>query len=189
MASTVSEPLAPAEHGFQRLVTVRRIGEGGLAQTVEPGAGEIERVAAFLGLVRLEAAKVEFRLYRWRAKGIRLTGRLTADVVQSCVVSLEPVTGHIEVEFERKYLSPDLLGSGKDETDVHVDPIAEDPPEKLGHEIDLGEVLVEELSLNLDPYPRKAGSALDSRVSGEADVKESPFAALAKLKGKLTPKT
>ncbi len=184
----MSEPLPPAPHGFQRLVTVRKIGEGGLAQSVEPGAAEIPKIALFLDLVRIDAVRVEYKLFRWRAKGIRLTGQLLADVVQTCVVSLEPVAGHIDVAFERKYLPPDLLGPNKDETDVHVDPIAEDPPEPLGHEIDLGEVLVEELSLNLDPYPRKAGSALDSTLSGEAGVRESPFAALAKLRGKLTPK-
>jgi uncharacterized metal-binding protein YceD (DUF177 family) len=53
-------------------------------------------------------------------------------------------------------------------------------------EIDLGEVVVEELALNLNPYPRKEGSALPEAGTDPVEPaqlqKEKPFAALAKLK-------
>ena len=57
--------------------------------------------------------------------------------------------------------------------------------EPLGREIDLGEILVEELSLNLDPYPRKEGVAFHA---DDAPPRENPFAVLAKLKPKLVKK-
>jgi hypothetical protein len=51
--------------------------------------------------------------------------------------------------------------------------------------IDLGEVVVEQLALTLDPYPRAPGAVFDPAAlpgyeAPEAEV--SPFAALVKLK-------
>ena len=58
----------------------------------------------------------------------------------------------------------------------------------LTNEIDMGEVLVEELSLNLNPYPRKEGTAFEVKPEPLAEEKIHPFAGLAKLKSKLDPK-
>ena len=52
--------------------------------------------------------------------------------------------------------------------------------------IELGEVLVESLSLALDPYPRKPGMVFqevsDDSSADAGEPAPSPFAALAKLK-------
>lgn len=191
MASAVKktvEPLPPAPHGFHRVTSVRKVGEAGAVQLVHAKEEELAPIAAFLDLVRIDSLKAEISLHRWRAKGLRLTGRVIADVVQTCVVTLEPVPAHVDAVFERKYLPDDLLGDELDRADVFVDPVGEEPPEPLGHEIDLGAVVVEELSLSLDPYPRKEGSAFDKGAAGEGSTRENPFAALAKLKAKLEPK-
>ena len=180
-----AEPLPPVAHEFHRLVSVRKVTEGGLVQSVAATADELAKIAEFLELVRVDALRGDVTLNRWRAKGLRLTGRLQAEVTQTCVVTLEPVSARVDAEFERKFLPEGLLASRRNESDVFVDPIAADPPELLGHDLDLGEILVEELSLNLDPYPRKGGVAFDT-VAAEAGVKrDSPFAALAKLKRRL----
>jgi hypothetical protein len=102
------------------------------------------------------------------------------------VVTLDPLEARVEGAFERRFL-PDL--GETDEPDVFVEPEGEDPPESLGREIDLGEILVEELSLGLDPYPRKPGAELETAAEGQSAPREkSPFAALAKLKPKLEKK-
>ena len=79
-----------------------------------------------------------------------------------------------------------MLESNEDDVDVFVDPEGEDPPEPLASEIDLGEVAAEELALNLNPYPRKEGSAFAGSDTDPVEIaareKEKPFAALAKLK-------
>jgi hypothetical protein len=58
----------------------------------------------------------------------------------------------------------------------------EDPPDPIiDGRIDLGALAAEFLALGLDPYPRKPGAAFDL---GEAEPeRESPFAALARLRG------
>lgn len=173
-------------HGFRRLVTVAKIGEAGLAQTIEAKPEEFEKIARYLDVPAIQSLKAEVALTHWRGKGVRVSGVLKADVTQACVVTLDPVAAHVEVEFERRFLPEDTLA--RDEAEAHeifVDPDGEDPAEPLGREIDLGEILVEELSLNLDPYPRKEGVAFHA---DDAPPRENPFAVLAKLKPNLVKK-
>lgn len=171
-------------HDFRRMIAVSRIGEAGLQHTVVARAEEYAAIATYLELAGVKAIKGEFTLQRWRGKGVRLVGTLTADVVQNCVVTLEPVDAHIEAEFERRFLPAEKLNVElAGETDVFVDPTAEDPPEPLGHDIDLGEILIEELALNLDPYPRKAGVEYHGGEV-ETEKRANPFGVLAKLKPK-----
>ena len=80
-----------------------------------------------------------------------VTGRLEADVVQSCVVTFEPVPAKIEAEFDRLF-SRDVPEEALDE--VEIDAEAELPEPLVDGRLDLGEILAEELSLALDPYPR-----------------------------------
>ncbi len=170
-------------HGFKRTISVSKIGDAGLQQTVTARAEELPAIAPYLELAGVKSLRGAFALERWRGRGVRLTGSVIADVVQTCVVTLDAVDAHVEGNFERQFLPPDKLSAVLgDQTDVFVDPTADDPPEPLGHEIDLGEILIEELALNLDPYPRKPGVAFQ----GEADVepRAKPFAVLAKLKPK-----
>jgi uncharacterized metal-binding protein YceD (DUF177 family) len=170
-------------HGFKRMVTVGRIGDAGLAQTIKAQPPELAAIAAYLELAGVKALTGEFALERWRGKGVRVTGTVIADVVQACVVTLDPVDAHVEASFERRFLPPEKLQTeAEDAGEIFVDPTAEDPPEPLGHEIDIGEILIEELALNLDPYPRKAGVAFQAEAYSEP--RENPFAVLAKLKPK-----
>lgn len=185
---TQQEP-AHDSHGFRRFLAVRKVGEAGLVHDIDATEQERSRLAAFLGVLSVEAFGVHFRIQRWRARGLRLEGVLRARVVQSCVVTLEPVESDVETRFERRFLPAEMIdpeGDGGD--DIFVDPEGEDPPEPLTHELDLGAIAVEELALGIDPYPRKPGSmfAADGDVGDKPEP--SPFAALAKLKGRLGPK-
>jgi len=173
---------ADAGHGFRRLVPVSKIGDAGLVQTVETKPGEFEKIAAYLDLVAVRGLTAECTFARWRGKGVRVAGSLKADVTQSCVVTLEPVEAHVEAEFERRYLPEDALAADQHQKEILVDAEGEDPAEPLPREIDLGEILIEELSLNLYPYPRKPGAEYhDDEAAG---ARENPFAVLARLKPK-----
>ncbi len=69
--------------------------------------------------------------------------------------------------------------------EVLVDPEGVDPAEPLPAEgIDLGELVVQELAVALDPYPRKPGAEVPAEYRPpEVETKEGPFAALKALKG------
>jgi uncharacterized metal-binding protein YceD (DUF177 family) len=177
-------------HGFRRLLAVRKVGDNGLAHEIDASGEELSRLAGFLDVVAVKDLRASFRISRWRTRGIKLEGSLTAGVVQACVVTLEPVESSVEARFERRYLPAEMLDPAGEGDDVFVDPEGEDPPEPLTHELDLGEIVVEELALNIDPYPRKAGIVFATSTDDDGrKPPANPFAALARLKGRLGPKT
>lgn len=154
----------------------------------EANPEERRAIADHLGLIALEGLSVEARVRPWRGRGAILEGHLKAVVVQTCVVTLEPVTSTVEQNFERRYLPEDLIA--RDEADlrshdIEVELTAEDPPEALvGGRIELGDVVLEELSLGLDPFPRCEGAQVEQAEDLE-DARPHPFAALERLKREL----
>jgi uncharacterized metal-binding protein YceD (DUF177 family) len=107
----------------------------------------------------------------------RLTADFEADLSQTCAVTSEPVPAHIAESFTLTY------GPAEEASEIVLDGEAE-PIEPLDDGmIDIGEAVAQQLSLSLDPCPRAPGASLEE----EADLsdhapRESPFAALAKLR-------
>ncbi len=154
-------------------------------RTVEIAASAAERaaLASRFGLVALDALAARLRLKRLAGGAVRLDARFTARVVQSCVVTLEPVGGALDECFEVLFVA-----AGAEAAEVDVAAEGEAAPEPLsGDSIDLGEVVAEHLGLALDPYPRRPGvvfEGLDAGCRGAtAGPTDSPFAALQSLKG------
>lgn len=108
-----------------------------------------------------------------------LTGKLVADVTQSCVVSLEPIESHIEEPIEVEFRP-----GAQSETDF--DALETRDIEPLGDTIPVGRIAFELLSSSLDPYPRKEGIAFDAAQEepDEPDVRSNPFDVLKNLKPK-----
>ncbi|MGB3146878.1 MAG: DUF177 domain-containing protein, partial [Paracoccaceae bacterium] len=111
-----------------------------------------------------------------------LEAQLTADVVQPCVVSLQPVPASLSEPVTRRYLA-DWQEPEAEETEMAED----DTQEPLGEVIDLGLAMTEALSLALPLYPRAKGAAFEGLVIAEegaeplSDQKIKPFAGLADL--------
>jgi uncharacterized metal-binding protein YceD (DUF177 family) len=119
--------------------------------------------------------KAQMHLVRSGSR-VTVTGRLTAQVRQICVVSLDefdsPIDEPIEILFDKNAPDPSDPAALRDDA---PDPI-------IGGVVDLGQVAVEFLALGLDPYPRKPGVVFEYREDDGAE--ESPFAKLVKLKSK-----
>lgn len=157
-------------------------------------ANEAERrgLAKRFELVDLRSLRGKALLKPWRRTGFTLEGRFEADVVQSCVVTLEPVESRLDEAFRIHFLPADLLdqqaGAPGSEREIVVDAESDEPPEALqGGSIDVGEAVAEQLALALDPYPRKLDIAFEEVAPGETAAPEerpNPFAALEKLKKK-----
>jgi uncharacterized metal-binding protein YceD (DUF177 family) len=122
------------------------------------------------------------------ANGIDVSGRVTADIAQACVVSLVPVEQHIDEPFFVRFVrpgSPELPPAGRPHEEVVVDPGAPDPPEVLtGPFLDLGPVVEEAFVLAIEPYPRAPGAVLADEAVDQNDSADSPFAVLGALKPK-----
>lgn len=164
---------------FSRPVSVRRLHK---EEVVEIRASEAERaaLAEALDLLALDRLEAVFTLRPWRGEGVHVTGTVSGEVTQACVVSLEPVPGTVLERFDLRF-HPDVGESGT----VEVDPDEPDPPEPLETDtVDLGAIAAEHFALGLAPYPRAPGVEFAAPDGDEAD-EPSPFAALAGLKDKL----
>lgn len=118
------------------------------------------------------------------ATGFHVSGEMTASVDQGCVVTLAPVRQEMTSSFHRHFVPLDRFEElNKTEDDIVVDLDATDDLELLeGDTLDFTAVLLEEVALGLDPYPRAEGVAFDDIVDGKDEPKENPFAVLAQLK-------
>jgi uncharacterized metal-binding protein YceD (DUF177 family) len=170
------------------------MGAGDDAETFAIEATEEERagLARRLGLIALPSLKASGTVdVSARGKRARLTAMIEAEVVQPCVVTLEPVPASIRETFTMTFDRAAPRRRANEDEDLLLDLDAEDPPDPLPEAgIDLGEAVAEHLGLALDPYPRAAG--VEFRPPEEADssgaAKTSPFSALAALKGKTPEK-
>ncbi len=123
------------------------------SMTVEATPAELAAVAARLRIPEVRMLRCRFSLRR-RGAVVEANGALAADVVQTCVVSLEPVEQHVTEQFSLRFV-PD----GAEGTDD--DPEAPDEIPYEGSIVDLGEAAAEQLGLALDPYPRHPEAALE----------------------------
>lgn len=144
---------------------------------------EREKIAEELEIVSVDRLQVKLHAVRFRG-GIRVTGRLTAVIVQQSVVTFEPVTQEIGEPIDRVFLpgvEKDFAGPANAEVFVDLD--GEDIPDHFdGNEADLSDLLIETLALAIDPYPRAPGESLDALGLTQAEAEVHPFAALKKLK-------
>jgi uncharacterized metal-binding protein YceD (DUF177 family) len=167
---------------FSRPVTVAKIPGAGAAYKITATATERAALARRFGLLSLDRLDAEVRLQR--ASGdVLVAADVSADLVQACVVTLEPVPAALAQSFTLRYRP------GIDETEA--DRLALENPEEeiveplLGEAIDIGEAVAQELSIAMEPYPRAPGVPLsDVDVDTEIGVDErpGPFHALAALK-------
>jgi hypothetical protein len=161
----------------------------GMSVDLSANAAERRALAERFDLLELRALRGHGRLER-RGGELVLRGWLEAELVQECVVSLEPVPARLRQPIERRY----RLGGAAAQT--RFEPLGmvalDDEPEVepvLGREVDVGEAFAEELGLMLEPYPRAPGAALDAgdlapHVSVGLEDPGKPFAALRRLQDK-----
>jgi uncharacterized metal-binding protein YceD (DUF177 family) len=156
-------------------MAVDRLPSEGRVARIEANADERAALARRFDLCALESMAGELRA---RALGSRrgilrveVSGRVTATVVQTCVVTLQPVEQTVDEAILLRF--SDEADGGEGGGALDLDPLAdiadEGPEPLIGGTIDLGEVLSEALGLALDPYPRAEGATIE-RVSTEGDA-------------------
>lgn len=166
----------------------------GRSFTLSPNQDALAALAKDLDLLALKKLRFTGELRPDGRRGWKLTGQIGATVVQSCVVSLDPVTTRIEEQVLRRY-TPDmdaLQARSEPESDGEGAQIPQDDSiEPLPAVIDLTDVMSEALALSLPLYPRAEGVELGEAVYAEIgttplrDEDVKPFAGLAGLRAKL----
>lgn len=150
-----------------------------MEQNLEAKESERAQLAKRFGLLEVPMLVAKLSVHPARAdQTIEVTGYFTAAIVQQCVVTLEPITNHIEQELKVLFAAPELLELGAGPSDMNE----EDMEPIRDGAIDLGELVAQNLGIALDPYPRKAGVGLLEASYGEEKVVPGPLAELINLK-------
>ncbi len=93
---------------FSRTLVVEKIPPGGLEQKLTAKEDERKALAERFDLLELPMLQAQLTVKPAKNKsGITVTGNLTADVVQQCGVTLEPLPSHIEENIEALFTHPD----------------------------------------------------------------------------------
>ena len=172
----------------------RKRSEAAYETVREATTEELVSVAEAMRVISCGSVQAKYQISA-RAKGrFVMRGSVKGEVVQSCVVSLEPVTEKVNEDFEVEFWPAAQIETapgeeielGPDDLEARdVEPIHDDV-------LEAGRVVYEVLASGLNPYPRAEGVSFTSIHAGNAgdggadepETRENPFAVLEKLKGK-----
>lgn len=162
---------------FSRLYDAARLPTG--EQVLEASEAECAALAARFGLVAVKALTARITL---KADGptVHATGRLQADVVQSCAVSGDDLPVRLAEPIALYFVPAGDPPVGDTEIELEADDL--DKIEMDSTRFDLGEAVAQSLALAIDPYLEGPGAAEARRKAGIVSEGESgPFAALKGL--------
>lgn len=168
---------------FSRLIAIEGITpDKTRTEVIEATEEECAALAARFGLRHLSNLKGTVNIRRISGSDmIKIDGKISADVVQACVVSLQDVHGRVDSTFDTYFTQN--AGTPRDEIEFTLEDDLEAAEIVVNGMIDMGEVVAQYLSLELDPYPRAPGVSLAAQMRETgAGGKSNPFQVLAGLK-------
>ena len=174
-----SEPLPPIE----RLYDLNRLSEAEYETEIVLDDDQRRELAAWVDVVGVNKFEARVSLRRLSSSRFAYAAHLEANVVQSCTVTLEPVSASISMDFTRAlHLVPHVKKTLDFSGELSPAAGEDDVPEEIDStRYDLAAPLIEEFSLAVDPYPRAPGVVFDEPEDG-AEARENPFAVLKALK-------
>lgn len=162
------------ESNLKTIVDIKHIHKDGLTLNIKANADELKQTAERLEIPKIKSltAKVNIKPQSF----IEVFGKINAQIEQQCVVSLETIHQNISTEFKENF------SSNKEDcsSDLDFDIEEVDCFFAENGKIDIGELIIQHLSLQIDPYPRKE-NLTDPVVVEEKDTYH-PFEKLKQLK-------
>ena len=141
---------------------------------------DLNQLTDKLNVLEAKKACINGTLKLRSATQIFLKGRVTAKLIQPCSLTLEPIITNISKKVLRTF-------TVKTEKNIPIKKSTFELTKKsfdddiILDEINLGEVLMETISLETPDYPKKSGASL--RVSPRSNsTPDNPFSILSKLK-------
>ncbi|MEM9494621.1 MAG: hypothetical protein AAGA09_01355 [Pseudomonadota bacterium] len=155
-------------------------------------ANETERaaIARRFGVPAVEQLEGDIAVFA-TARDFRVEGAVRATLTRECVASLEPLQETVEEAFILDFarVSEADLAAERAEAEKMEEGAPSDeelaawldrPEPHAGDSLDVGELLVQQVSLAMDPFPRKAGVESLAETFG-AQAETSPFDVLKSL--------
>jgi uncharacterized metal-binding protein YceD (DUF177 family) len=172
-------------HEFSRQIAIEGIiPDKTRVETIAASEEECAALAKRFDLQALSGLKARLTVLRVSEGNIvRIEGDIEAEVVQTCVVSLQGVPSEIKAHFDTYFTEDGKEGFEEEQLlDIAID---DEVPDMVvnGGMLDLGELTAQYLSLELDPYPRAPGVSLAAQLTETGgDTRNRPFQVLKKLK-------
>lgn len=156
-------------------------------------------VSKRLGIVSIEELVATVQLERNTVnQTIYANGELTAKLTQNCIVTAEPIEEEVKGDFEGWFANTTQAVSfekvrrerlsQKEQEDLPIMDESDDPEPIVEGKIDIGELVVQNLSLIMNPYPKKQGVRLGLETAEDQENDDydysNPFAKLKDWKGK-----
>ena len=165
---------------FVSIYDLSDLSDAGAEVTLSANDEQRAKLAKWVGVEAIEAFVARITLQRRSANRFAYDARLAADILQSCVVTLEPVHSHLDVNVERT-LHLVKVPSSAQVSPRELAPCTEEGPEEIQDpRYDIAGPVLEEFALAIDPYPRAPGVVFEA--AADSEPRESPFAALKSLK-------
>jgi len=159
---------APAPE-YSVCVTLDDLPKGGRHFVLEANAEERIAVAKRLGVPAIESLSGDLRITASKER-FAVRGTVAARLTRECVVSLEEIAEDVDERFDIHFVRRETASETDDEE------LSLDAPEVHSNPVfDVGELLIQQLSLAMAPFPKKQGaSGLTSEFATQEEA--SPFA-------------
>jgi hypothetical protein len=169
----------PVEHPWRVPLAQSSVTTSGLHVDLTADERVRSRLARVAGLESLPRLSASFDVTLHGRGGLRVAGRVSATVRQTCGITLEPFDNEVNEAIDVVF-RPDVAEFSAEKSSTGAEIALEDETEPLVNGmIDLGALATEFLILGIDPYPRKPGTVFElPRKGGDMG---HPFAALAAL--------
>ncbi|HSZ74542.1 MAG TPA: YceD family protein [Rhizomicrobium sp.] len=169
---------------LERFFDLATLSQAGAEIAIMPQADDLVRLAEWAGVEAIKRFDATVKLKKLSPTRFAYAAHFSADIVQACVVTLEPVASHIEKEFTRELHLAAIRASSRFAAigaDLDVTSAADESPEEIeSPHFDVAGPVLEEFVLAIDPYPRREGIEFSEPKTQEPKP-ESPFAVLKRL--------
>ncbi len=200
MTNDIHQDGAPLPPEWSHQIEADYVTKEPKTETIEANEEERLHLARRLDILSIDRLHATLRLQREQGgMVVHIRGDIDCVLQQACVVTLDPVEDHIKEKFDAWFSDPSqaitlakvkkerLRQSGQNEVTMIEE--EEDPEAIVDGKIDLGELVVQHLSLALNPYPHKDGVKYeygDDEPEKVPDAfKSNPFEALKNWKSNL----
>ncbi len=166
---------------FSHIVDARLVPAAGLTLDLDANEKERAALARRFGIVAVNALRARVVLSRINKKRVRANAEITGEVVQNCVVTLEPFAQPVSGAFSVT-VSEDESDGGENLkiNEIDIDAVNDEDVEYCPDgKIDVGELVAEYFSLAIDPFPRAPNAVFRGGTDGEKT--ENAFSVLEKL--------
>lgn len=172
----MSAALPPSE--LTRMIKARPLPAGTVV--IEATPEERAALAARFGLGAVDALRAEVALDQ-KARAIRATGRLKAEILQPCAISAEDFPVTIDEPVDLRFVEDSGRPMTEDEA-MEIELEADDCDEIAftGEMFDLGEAVAQTLGLAIDPYAEGPNADAARKAAGivKEGEQDGPLAAL-----------